>query len=180
MGVFIGLDVGSVSVKLAALSTTHDSELFREFSSPSGRFTRTSQEVEERLGSPVVISRYQRTFGTPLEATNELLDEFRGRIPGQQIEGIRVTGSGARLVAEALGMRPENEFKAIACAVGNAIPQVRTVFEIGGESSKFILLTERDKKTDSAHPGSLLSLSDGKTTRKSRCRGIRYIFDDPA
>ena len=39
-----------------------------------------------------------------------------------------------------LGLFFENEFKAIARMIGALYPQVRTVFEIGGESSKYIRL----------------------------------------
>jgi len=157
VGTLIGLDVGSVSVKLAALSTCNDSGVFRDLLGTDDGFSRAPQEVEERLGSHIIISEYRRTFGTPLDATQRLLDEFRRHIPQEQIEGIRVTGSGARLVAAALNTRPENEFKALACAVGNAHPKIRTVFEIGGESSKFFLLSERNGNGHRNNSGLLLA-----------------------
>ncbi len=156
MGIFLGLDIGSVSVKLAALWAWNDLNLLDALLANAEGFSRASQEVEKQLGSPVVISRYRRTYGNPLQSTNELLEEFRRYVPQERIERIRVTGSGGRLVAETMQTRPENEFKALACAVGNVYPQVRTVFEIAGESSKFILLSERDKKNDPTHSGSLL------------------------
>ena len=56
------------------------------------------------------------------------------------MEGFRVTGSGSRTIAKVLGLFFENEFKAIARMIGAFYPQVRTVFEIGGESSKYIRL----------------------------------------
>jgi predicted CoA-substrate-specific enzyme activase len=157
VGILIGLDVGSVSAKLAALSTGNDPEQFHALVSAASGFCRVSAAIEERLGSPAVVSQYRRTLGNPLQSTNELLAEFRRHVPQDRIAGIRVTGSGARLVAESLGTRPENEFKALACAVGNAYPKIRTVFEIGGESSKFFLLSSRDKMEELSHAGSLLA-----------------------
>ena len=56
------------------------------------------------------------------------------------MEGIRVTGSGSRTIAKVLGLYFENEFKAIARMIAEFYPQARTVFEIGGESSKYIRL----------------------------------------
>ena len=53
---------------------------------------------------------------------------------------LRVTGSGGHRVAEALNLPSENEFKAIARGVSALYPQIRTVFEMGGENSKYILL----------------------------------------
>ena len=57
-----------------------------------------------------------------------------------RVEGIRVTGSGSRTIAKVVGLFFENEFKAIARTFGALYPHVRTVFEIGGESSKYFRL----------------------------------------
>lgn len=145
MAIWIGLDVGSISIKLVALSTHNEGDAFRASDGKLNGFSRASQEVEKRLGLPLLISSYRRTFGNPLQAANELLDELYQRISPEQVQGIRVTGSGARFVAEALRAKPENEFKAIACGMGSCYPEIRTVFEIGGESSKFILLSTAKK-----------------------------------
>ena len=51
-----------------------------------------------------------------------------------------MTGSGSRTIAKVLGLFFENEFKAIARMIGTLYPEVRTVFELGGESSKYIRL----------------------------------------
>jgi predicted CoA-substrate-specific enzyme activase len=153
--IFVGLDVGSISVKLAALRV-HE-ERFSELHPRSDGFFRISKEVEHRLGSAVFISAYRRTLGNPLQYTNELLEEFRRFVAPAKIQGIRVTGSGARFVAKALSTNPENEFKALACAVGNAYPHIRTVFEIGGESSKFFLLSERGEREAPNNSGPLLA-----------------------
>jgi len=141
MAVFVGLDVGSVSAKLAAvwvpgeagsLAPTHG----------NGHFLRASQGAEQSCGAPVMLSRYRRTYGNPIQTVKELVAEFQALLPHEEIRGMRVTGSGGRLVAEALSANTENEFKAIACAVGQLYPDVRTVFEIGGESSKYLRLAE--------------------------------------
>ena len=59
---------------------------------------------------------------------------------------MRATGTGGRLVGEMLDVPYENEFKAIARAIGALHPDVTTVFEMGGETSKFIRL-ETDQTT---------------------------------
>src|SRR5205814_547887 len=63
-------------------------------------------------------------------------------VPESRVEGIRVTGSGSRTIAKILGLYFENEFKAIARMMRDFYPQVQTVFEIGGESSKYIRLED--------------------------------------
>jgi activator of 2-hydroxyglutaryl-CoA dehydratase len=87
-----------------------------------------------------VISDYRRILGSPIESACELLEEFFQFIAESRVDGIRATGSGGRRFAEGLGVAFENEFKAIARGVAFAYPQVRTVFEMGGESSKYMRL----------------------------------------
>jgi len=48
-------------------------------------------------------------------------------------------GSGSRTIAKVLGLFFENEFRP-SRDHGHAVPHARTVFEIGGESSKYIRL----------------------------------------
>ena len=87
-----------------------------------------------------MLSDYRRISGSPIQSTYDLLREFYEAVPEDRVEGIRVTGSGSRTIAKVLGLFFENEFKAIARMIGAVYPQVRTVFEIGGESSKYIRL----------------------------------------
>ena len=60
------------------------------------------------------------------------------------MRGARVTGSGGRLVAPALDAAFENEFKAITRGIGALHPETQTIFEMGGETSKFIRLEASD------------------------------------
>ena len=89
---------------------------------------------------PLLLSDYRRISGSPIQSTYDLLHEFYEIVPEDRVEGMRVTGSGSRTIAKVLGLFFENEFKAIARMIGTWYPQVRTVFEIGGESSKYIRL----------------------------------------
>ena len=70
-------------------------------------------------------------------------------LPEGVIHGVRVTGTGARILGEQLGVPFENEFKAITRAVAALHPDVTTVFEMGGETSKFIQL-DVDPEADRA------------------------------
>ena len=141
MALFVGLDVGSVSAKLAAVWVPGDPASVTP-AHGNGHFLRASHGAEQLCGAPVLLSGYRRTYGNPIQTVKDLLAEFHALLPDEEIRGMRVTGSGGRLVAEALNANTENEFKAIACAVGQLYPEVRTVFEIGGESSKYLRLAE--------------------------------------
>ncbi len=102
-----------------------------------------SLDLAHPSGFSVLLSHYRRFSGNPILATLELLEEIYQKNSGTEILGVRVTGSGGKLLSRLLGVEFENEFKAIARAVGLLHPQVRTIFEMGGETSKYIRL-ERD------------------------------------
>jgi predicted CoA-substrate-specific enzyme activase len=135
MGINLGLDIGAISLKLAALGNSKDRPALDSLCAAHPLF-----RLADLNGAPLVLSDYRRIAGSPIQSTYDLLQEFYETIPEDRIEGIRVTGSGSRAIAKVLGLFFENEFKAIARTIGTLYPQVRTVFEIGGESSKYIRL----------------------------------------
>ena len=136
MGINIGLDIGSISLKLAALGKPEDRGILETLCA-----TRPFRMA--RAEPPLVLSEYRRIAGSPIQSTYDLLQEFYDAVPEERVEGIRVTGSGSRTIAKILGLYFENEFKAIARMIAEFYPQARTVFEIGGESSKYIRLDQR-------------------------------------
>ncbi len=135
MGINIGLDIGAISLKLAALGKPGDRGILEALCAARPDFRLSA--LEDR---PLLLSGYRRIAGSPIQSTYDLLQEFYETVPEDRVEGIRVTGSGSRTIAKVLGLFFENEFKAIARMIGTFYPQVRTVFEIGGESSKYIRL----------------------------------------
>jgi predicted CoA-substrate-specific enzyme activase len=139
MSINIGIDIGSVSLKLAAIGQPQDAALLRRLASEARSF-HEMDGLAEGLGGPAVISEYRRILGSPIQATFDLLKEFHEVVPETVVEGIRVTGSGSRLIARLLGIYFENEFKAIARATSVLFPEVRTIFEMGGETSKYMRL----------------------------------------
>ena len=138
MNICIGVDVGAVSVKAALLlpqdrvepivGRTGDHPLLRALRFPT------------KNGAAVLVARYQRTRGRPLESVRALLAELLEAVGVGSVGGLMLTGSGSPLVSEALGVPRCNEFQAIARATDLLHPEVRTVFEIGGETSKYLRL----------------------------------------
>jgi predicted CoA-substrate-specific enzyme activase len=137
MAINLGLDIGAISIKLAALGAPGDRRVLEELCAGHPGFRLTS--LGER---PLVLSEYRRIAGSPIQSAYDLLQEFYAAVPEPAVEGMRVTGSGSRTIAKVLGLFFENEFKAIARMMAALYPQVRTVFEIGGESSKYIRLAD--------------------------------------
>lgn len=141
MSIDIGLDIGAVSVKLAAIGANADQTLLSSLTQKTEAFFSSAlPDSGPFAGRPFVLSRYRRIQGSPIQTTFDLLKEFYDHVPEQNVEGIRVTGSGSQLIAKILGIYFENEFRAVAKGLRVFYPQVRTVFEMGGESSKYLRL----------------------------------------
>ncbi|GAB4390301.1 MAG: acyl-CoA dehydratase activase [Thermodesulfovibrionales bacterium] len=109
---YIGLDAGSVSVKVVVLDGA-------------------GKKAE---------GIYRPHKGHPARVALELLREVTGgRTEGFSLA---VTGSAGRLVAEVLGVRSVNEIVAQAQSTRSMYPHINTVIEMGGEDSKLILMEE--------------------------------------
>lgn len=115
---YIGLDIGSVSVKAALLNE--------------------SKEVLE--------THYVRSHGQPIESIMMVLKDMLSRTPSDEIKAVSVTGTGGKLLAEILSISFINEIVSQSEATAHYYPEVRTVIEIGGEDSKFMFL-ELDNNT---------------------------------
>ena len=115
--VCLGLDVGSVTTKVAVLDA-HDRE--------------------------VVTASYLKTSGQPIRAIQEGLGlAVRAVGTGVRVVGCGATGSGRRLAAAVAGADVvKNEITAHAVASQAHVPDVQTILEIGGQDSKIIILRQ--------------------------------------
>ncbi len=113
-GIYLGIDVGSVTTKFAAL------------------------DEEDRL----VTSLYLRTQGRPIAMIQQGLKELATRLPaGAQIKGVGTTGSARYLAGVILSADVvKNEITAQAVSALHFVPDVKTVIEIGGQDSKMIVI----------------------------------------
>ncbi|MGC8658878.1 MAG: acyl-CoA dehydratase activase [Desulfomonilaceae bacterium] len=111
--VFLGIDCGSVSLNLVLLG--------------------------ESLNGPVSV--YMRTQGRPMETFVKALRHMKDRL-GQDlpIYGAMATGSARNLLSDSLGVAAINEITAHATGALSVNPQIRTIIEIGGQDSKFIVI----------------------------------------
>ena len=135
MGINIGIDVGSVSLKIALICDPDYVEQI--WGCVEGGILKDRGEVR---GKRLFLSPYMRIMGNPIQSTLDYLKKLEVFIPG--MGSVRTTGVGGKLLAEVLGASFENEFKAIAKGIEVLYPKVRTVFEMGGMSSKYLLLEE--------------------------------------
>ncbi len=136
MQVFLGIDVGAVSAKLAVLAPA---EVAAEaVARAEADWTVLRGPGDGRWAALVPAAR--RTRGQPVRAVCELLSAAEALLAAYEVGGIAAAGAGAGLVAELLGASTCNEFQAAARAIDLLHPDVRTVFEIGGEGSRYLRL----------------------------------------
>ncbi len=113
---YLGVDVGSVSTNLVLVDRT----------------------------GKVRAGVYLPTRGRPIEMLREGYGELEAKCPaGFDILGIGTTGSGRHLAGKLL--RADSVHNEITCQLRSAahfFPEVDTVFEIGGQDSKFIRANE--------------------------------------
>lgn len=109
---YVGIDVGSVSVKLAVLDGA----------------------------GAIVADRYVRHKGHPLSAVADLMREIFAGVPPVSIHAIAVTGSGGKLLASITGAAFVNEIIAQSRATARLCPGAKTIIEMGGEDSKLIIM----------------------------------------
>ncbi len=139
---YIGIDIGSVSIKLSIV--THENnepklnEIYRKnqehFNPP---FT---HRLTHNAAFSCLSTKYQRIQGEPLRAAFKLLQPLLEHLPAQSNIKIAATGVGGKIISRVLNIPYENEFRAIARGVGSLHPDVKTVLEMGGDSSKYMIL----------------------------------------
>ena len=111
---YLGVDVGSISTNVVVLDTNRR----------------------------VLSKRYLMTAGRPLEAVKRGLAEVGAEVADLvEIRGACTTGSGRYLTGDFIGADVvKNEITAQATAAAAIDPRVDTIFEIGGQDSKYVSL----------------------------------------
>ena len=116
MKVYLGIDVGSVTTKVAGLD-----------------------EKDE-----LIAHIYLPTQGKPIEMTQLGLKQVKQQLPEDiDICGIATTGSARYLAGVIVGADlVKNEITSHAVATLQYTPQVQTIIEIGGQDSKIIIIRD--------------------------------------
>ena len=111
---YMGIDIGSISTNVAVIDG--DGKLLSK--------------------------RYLMTAGRPIEAVRQGLRETAEELGDRvKIAGVGTTGSGRYMIADYVGADiVKNEITAQATAAAFIDPAVDTIFEIGGQDSKYIAL----------------------------------------
>ncbi|MFA5795090.1 MAG: acyl-CoA dehydratase activase [Candidatus Brocadiia bacterium] len=116
MKYYLGLDIGSVAVKVVLVDSAKPTEL--------------------------VLSYYRRSHGQPFKMVYAVLKEVFKQYKSEDMEFIAVTGTGGKTFSVLTGAHFINEISAQATATGTLYPNVKSIIEIGGEDSKFIRINK--------------------------------------
>ncbi|MFC1569842.1 acyl-CoA dehydratase activase [bacterium] len=122
----IGVDIGSVSLKMAMMG--HDS-----IRSPIPDYQ--SIDLSEH---PFWLSPYIRHQGDPLACFHEQWKILKQYLPSDAECAVYLTGRGGKVIAKQLDLPYIQEFQAVAESIGRLYPDVNTIFEMGGETAKFL------------------------------------------
>lgn len=142
MGFFLGIDIGTVSFKMALLAERDNYDSFSNKDQLTKFFFSPAREnIILPTNYVILVNHYHKHRGSPLETAYNFLSQLFSMVQVENITGIRVCGSGGPLLAELLGVKNENEFRAIAQSCHLLFPEILTVFEMGGQNAKFISLS---------------------------------------
>ncbi|MBN1618073.1 2-hydroxyglutaryl-CoA dehydratase [Candidatus Dojkabacteria bacterium] len=116
---YLGIDIGSVSIKYATIETP-------------------TENSDKNTDIKVLKHDYFRTHGDIINSLKTLLH----KIHPKKIDGIGVTGSGRKFVNAMVSADLSiDEITAHRTAIQTLYPEVKTIFEIGGQDSKLIYFT---------------------------------------
>lgn len=112
---YLGIDIGSTTTKYALINENRQ----------------------------IIHKRYIPTQGKPIEVTQKLLKFLKRQLGDTiQISGVCTTGSGRNVVGDFLGADVIiDEITAHARGATEIEPEVDTIFEIGGQDSKYIYIS---------------------------------------
>lgn len=113
--VYLGIDIGSISTKGVIIDEDNN----------------------------ILASSYLYTEGSPITASKRVIRELKNKIDlnKYRVVGVGTTGSARKLIGTILGANViKNEITAHAIGTMSIYPDVRTIFEIGGQDSKIILI----------------------------------------
>ena len=117
MNAYLGIDIGSISTKGVIIDEDNN----------------------------ILTSSYIWTEGNPIKAVKTLIGNLKKdfNMENYKIVGVGTTGSARKLIGSMLGANIiKNEITAHAIGTLSKYPGIKTIFEIGGQDSKIILIED--------------------------------------
>ncbi len=152
--VHIGIDIGAIGCRFAFLTSSQNENIFRQIQKKlpdhfSHFFSFANDDGSETIA---LLSSYHRTHGEPLNTAVRILSPIVSQFPSDFSFRLSATGSGGKVFSQIFSVSFVNEFQAIARAFNILHPEIETILEMGGDTSKYILL---DKNSTDGSAGIL-------------------------
>lgn len=110
---YLGLDIGSISTKGVIIDENNK----------------------------IIADKYIWSEGNPINAVKKIIFELKNQVNDFNVMSVGTTGSARKLIGIMLGANVvKNEITAHAIGTLSIYPDVKTIFEIGGQDSKIILI----------------------------------------
>jgi predicted CoA-substrate-specific enzyme activase len=110
---YLGMDIGSISTKGVIIDDNNK----------------------------IIAAKYIWTEGNPINAVKDIIKALKEQVSDIKVTAVGTTGSARKLIGTMLGADVvKNEITAHAIGTLSVFPTVRTIFEIGGQDSKIILI----------------------------------------
>ena len=113
----IGIDIGSTTTKIVAVN----------------------QDTDE-----ITYSDYRRHSAQQVQSVIDCLKRLKERFPAAELR-MALTGSGAKKLADRLGLSYVQEVVANSIAIRKLYKEVRTAIELGGQDAKVLFFRKDDK-----------------------------------
>lgn len=117
--IYLGFDIGSISINTVVMD-------------------------EKRV---ILETRYDYIHGKPFNKLLEILNTLEEKYSPEQFSHLSLTGTGGKLISDLIGGIYVNEIVAQSTSVGSLYPHVKTIFEMGGEDSKLIVMENVEGST---------------------------------
>lgn len=114
---YLGIDIGSISTKGVVIDDNNN----------------------------IIAEKYIWTEGNPISASKKIIQHLSDQIQGRgiKVNSVGTTGSARKLIGRILNAQiVKNEITAHAVGTISVYPEVKTIFEIGGQDSKIILIED--------------------------------------
>ena len=106
--------------------------------------TTTKVVATDKAGEEILYTDYRRHHANQVQSVICVLKQLNERFPAARIR-LALTGSGAKSIADRLGLPFVQEVVANSIALREKYSQVRTAIELGGQDAKIIFFHKEDK-----------------------------------
>ncbi len=139
----VGIDVGSTTTKIVVVD--------KEKSLQNLSYAKEESQIEKntKLQKEILYSNYERHNADQVKSIYLALKKLKDKFKNTEVKvHLALTGSGAKILAELLGISYVQEVVANSIALRRQYKEVGTAIELGGQDAKIIFFGKDEKTGD--------------------------------